>query len=287
MDMTHRIEQELEAAVARCDAGPPKLAEAVRYAVFPGGARIRPRLTLAVAKACGDSHPLAANVAAAAIELLHCGSLVHDDMPCFDNADLRRGKPSVHAAFGESIALLTGDALVVLAFETLALRLVLTPERLAPLTRIVAGAVGAPHGIIAGQAWECEENRDIVEYQRAKTGSLFAACTMAGAAAADHDPNLWRALGLKIGEAFQVADDIRDVMGCEAQTGKTSGRDAELNRSNMVAEFGLDGAKARFESVLGDALDTIPPCPGRAELAVLIAAVSKRMVTDLGIALAA
>jgi geranylgeranyl diphosphate synthase type II len=287
MDIIHRIEQELEAAVARCDAGPPKLAEAVRYAVFPGGARIRPRLTLAVAKACGDIHPHAANAAAAAIELLHCGSLVHDDMPCFDNADLRRGKPSVHTAFGDSIALLAGDALIVLAFETLALRLAMTPERLAPLTRIVAGAVGAPHGIIAGQAWECEDARDIVEYQRAKTGSLFAACTMAGAAAADHDPNLWRGLGLKIGEAFQVADDIRDVMGREEQTGKSAGRDAELNRSNMVAELGLDGAKERFETLLNDALGMIPPCPGRAELATLIAAVSRRMVTELGISLAA
>jgi geranylgeranyl diphosphate synthase type II len=193
----------------------------------------------------------------------------------------------VHKAFGEPVALLTGDGLVVLAFETLAMRLALTPERIAPLMRIVAGAVGPPHGIIAGQAWECEEKRDIVEYQRAKTGSLFAACTMAGAFAADHDPSLWRAFGLKIGEAFQVADDIRDVMGCEAQTGKSSGRDAELNRSNMVAERGLDGAKHCFETLLGAALDTIPPCPGRSELAALIAAVSKRMVTELGIALAA
>jgi geranylgeranyl diphosphate synthase type II len=287
MDPTHRIEQELETAVMRCEAGPPKLSEAIHYAVFPGGARIRPRLTLAVAKACGDANPQAANVAAAAIELLHCASLVHDDMPCFDNAGLRRGKPSVHLAYGESIALLTGDALVVLAFETLALRLAMTPDRLAPLTRIVASAIGAPHGIIAGQAWECEERRDIVEYQRAKTGSLFAACTMAGASAAGLDANMWRPLGLRIGEAFQVADDIRDVLGCEAKLGKPVGRDASLDRSNMVAEFGVDGAKERFESLLAAALEAIPPCPGQAELAAVISAVSKRMVTELGIALAA
>ena len=92
----------------------------LRYAVFPGGARIRPRLCLAVAQACGEDQPAVTDAAAAAIELLHCASLVHDDLPCFDDAPLRRGKPSVHRAFGERLAVLAGDALIVLAFETLA-----------------------------------------------------------------------------------------------------------------------------------------------------------------------
>ena len=133
----------------------------MRYAVFPGGARIRPRLCLAVAAACGDDDPALADAAAAAIELLHCASLVHDDLPCFDDAATRRGKPSVHRAFGEPLAVLAGDALIVLAFETLARAPRAAPQRLAPLLLIVGRAVGVPGGIVAGQAWECEPQVDL------------------------------------------------------------------------------------------------------------------------------
>lgn len=122
MDANRRIEQALDAAIAHLEApgAPPRLAEALRYAVFPGGHRIRPRLCLSVARACGDDDPGASDAAAAAIELIHCASLIHDDLPCFDDAPLRRGQPSVHAAYGEPLAVLAGDALIVSAFETLA-----------------------------------------------------------------------------------------------------------------------------------------------------------------------
>ena len=117
-----RIEQSLATAIASGEAHgcPPKLAGAIRHAVFPGGARIRPQLCLAVSQACGDDDPELAEAAATAIELLHCASLVHDDLPCFDDAPTRRGRASVHFAYGESLAVLAGDALIVLAFETLA-----------------------------------------------------------------------------------------------------------------------------------------------------------------------
>ncbi|TXN21400.1 polyprenyl synthetase family protein, partial [Methylobacterium sp. WL19] len=135
MDANRRIEQALDAAVAHAEApgAPPLLAEAIRYAVFPGGHRIRPRLCLSVARACGDDDPAASDAAAAAIELIHCASLVHDDLPCFDDAPMRRQKPSVHAAFGEPLAVLTGDALIVSAFETLARGAARSPARLAAL----------------------------------------------------------------------------------------------------------------------------------------------------------
>ncbi len=112
VDVTSRIEQALVGALGHCerDGNPPGLAAAMRHAVFPGGARVRPRLCLAVAAACGDGYPQLADSAAAAIELLHCASLVHDDLPCFDNAVMRRGRASVHAAFGERLAVLAGDA---------------------------------------------------------------------------------------------------------------------------------------------------------------------------------
>ena len=283
MDIGQRLEQELEQAVARA-AGPdcpPILAEALRYAVFPGGARIRPRLALAVAHACGNENPLAALSAAAAIEILHCASLVHDDLPCFDNAALRRGKPSVHCAFGERTAVLAGDALIVLAFEWLAVRLALSPDRLAPLTRIVASCVGGPSGICAGQAWECESQIDIVKYQRAKTGALFAACTMAGAAAAGYEPSQWQSLGFAIGEAFQVADDLRDVAGSAEELGKPVHQDETHHRPNFVAELGFDGAMAHFDGLLADAMAAIPACPGAEQLGLQITAVSRSLVTGL------
>lgn len=283
MDMLLKLEQELDLAVSRATAEdcPPQLAAAIRYAVFPGGARVRPRLCLAVAAACGASNTAAALAAASAIELLHCASLVHDDMPCFDNAGLRRGKPSVHVAFGERIALLTGDALIVAAFETLAQRPAMATERLGQLVRIIAQAVGTPSGICAGQGWESEPDIDIVHYQRSKTGALFAACTMAGAAASGHDPLAWQELGYGIGEAFQVADDLRDVAGSEEDLGKPIGQDAQNGRPNFVARLGFDGAMAHFETLLERAVELIPPCPGREQLGVQITAVSRGLVTGL------
>lgn len=272
MDLTPRIEGTLEQALrnaVRTDC-PPRLADALHYAVFPGGARIRPRLTLAVALACGDDDPAAADAAAAAIEILHCASLVHDDLPCFDDADMRRGKPSVHRAFGEPIAVLSGDALIVLAFDLIASAPMRHPERIAPLTRTVARAVGAQGGITAGQAWECESAVDLAAYHLAKTGSLFAAATVAGAAAAGADHEAWRALGETIGEAFQVADDISDQVGAEAALGKPIGRDKVLGRPSAVLELGLDAAVGRLKALVGRAAALVPPCPGEAQLRALI-----------------
>ena len=188
MDVTSRIERASDRGNgARGGPGMShRLAAAMRYAVFPRGARVRPRLCHSVAAACGEDHPLATEAAGAALELLHCASLVHDDLPCFDAAEMRRGRPSVHKAFGEPLAVLTGDALIVLAFQTLA-RIQCAPERLATLTLTVAQSVGVPSGIVAGQAWECEPQIDLAHYHRAKTGALFAAATVAGAASAGAD----------------------------------------------------------------------------------------------------
>jgi len=240
---------------------------------------------LAVSNACATGSATAAtkNASAAitfasAVEILHCASLVHDDLPCFDNSALRRGKPSVHAAFGERLAVLAGDALIVLGFEWLALRAV---ERLAPLTGILARCVGGPSGICAGQAWECEQTIDIVRYQRAKTGALFAACTMRGAAAQGYEPFAWQKLGFAIGEAFQVADDLRDVAGSAEKLGKPVHQDEANHAPNFVAELGFDGAMAHFEELLEAARNSIPDCPGREALAQQIEGVSRSLVTGL------
>ena len=278
MDSSTAIEQALARAIEQAERPgcPPRLVAAMRHAVFPAGARIRPRLCLAVALACGERDSRIPTAAATAIELLHCASLVHDDMPCFDDADTRRGRPSVHRAFGEPLAVLTGDGLIVLAFQTLA-RLPAT-ARLGSVLLSVSAGVGTPWGIVAGQAWECEPEVDLSHYHRLKTGALFAAATMAGAASAGCDPGPWRALGEGIGEAFQVADDIRDAASTADEMGKPAGRDAALDRPSAVRRLGMDGALRRLEQLLDEAVGAIPSCPGSAELRALIMLEARRFL---------
>ena len=280
MQTLARIEEALQGALALTagNGSPPRLARAMRHAVFPGGARIRPQLCLAVARACGDDDPALTDGAAAAIELLHCASLVHDDLPCFDNAALRRGQPSVHAAFGERLAVLCGDGLIVLAFQTLALAGTRSPLRLARLLVTIGRGVGVPHGITAGQAWECEPRVALSDYQRAKTGALFAAATAAGAESAGACGETWRALGEWLGEAYQVADDVRDVMADPVLLGKPTGRDAELGRPSSAAEHGLSGAIAHFDRLVACAAEAIPPCRGADALRTLVRAEAERLV---------
>jgi geranylgeranyl diphosphate synthase type II len=258
----------------------------MRHAVFPKGARIRPRLTLAVAAACGDDQPRLASAAAAAIELLHCASLVHDDLPCFDDADTRRGRPSVHRAYGEPLAVLAGDGLIVLAFQTVARAGCAAPERLGPVINAIGDGVGVPFGIVAGQAWECEPRADLSEYQRQKTGALFAAASVAGAAAAGvADAEAWRLLGDRLGEAFQVADDLRDAVEDEASIGKPVGRDQALGRPSAVLQLGLDGAVARLKTLANAAVEAIPACPGRTLLrAAMLEEVGRLLPRKLAVA---
>ncbi|MFN3312702.1 MAG: polyprenyl synthetase family protein [Hyphomonas sp.] len=280
MDTEALIEWVLEQSV--CSAfgadAPPLLGKAVRHAVFPGGARVRPRLCVAVAAACGaeDSLQMAAG-AGAAIELMHCASLVHDDLPAFDSADTRRGKPSVHVVFGEALAVLAGDALIVMAFETMLRECAPMPSRFAALTRILIDATGAPNGIVAGQAWESEAKIDLAAYHKAKTGALFVAATRAGAVAAGADPAPWRLLGARLGEAYQVADDLRDALMGDEALGKPSGQDERLGRPSAVERLGVSGAVGELNRLIGEASASIPDCPGAGFLQALVAAQAARL----------
>jgi geranylgeranyl diphosphate synthase type II len=259
-----RIRASLDAALdAPTRGAPPRLASAMRYAVLPGGGFARPLATLAVAASCGEDDPALTDAAAAAVELLHAASLVHDDMPCFDDAATRRGRPSVHAAFGEPTALLTGDALIVLAFETIAHAAAHAPARGMRITRIVAGAVGAPRGIIAGQACELEEETALDAYHSAKTGALFEGAIQAGAAAAGADPESWRGIGMRIGRAYQIADDIADATSDAETLGKPVGQDEAHGRPNAVRTWGVAGAKREGRRLLDEGAAIVPLCPGR------------------------
>jgi geranylgeranyl diphosphate synthase type II len=210
--------------------------------------------------------PGVTDAAAASVELLHCASLVHDDLPCFDDADTRRGRPSVQKAFGEMLAVLAGDALIVLAFQVLAEGAACAPARLGQLVRVIGRGVGVPRGIVAGQAWECEAAADLALYQREKTGALFAAATRAGAAAAAAEPEPWQALGLRLGEAFQVADDIRDAVCSAADLGKPVGQDVAHARPNAVSQLGLHGAIAWLDELASRAVESVPGCVGQSAL---------------------
>ncbi|MGK3997140.1 polyprenyl synthetase family protein [Sorangium sp. So ce1024] len=297
MDFDRRIERALLAAIEPLSspAAPPGLLAATHHAVFPGGARVRPRLCLAVASAYGDPAPEVADAAAAAVELIHCASLVHDDLPCFDDAPIRRGQPSVHRAFGEPVAVLAGDQLIVLAFEALARGAfhavasgVIDARRGVRFFEALGAGVGMPHGIIAGQAWESEARVPLPTYRRAKTGALFEAAAVLGALSAGQDGAAWGDLGQRIGEAYQVADDVLDLIGQPEDMGKPAGRDGALGRPNTALELGISGTTRLLQRLIQDAVDAVPHCPRADDVRAwavelgdrLLRACSRRGVTE-------
>ncbi len=274
------IDQTLEDALSAHESedSPPRLMAAMRHAVFPGGARIRPKLALAVAQACGVDDPSLSLGCAACIELLHCASLVHDDLPCFDDAAMRRGRPSVHAVYGEQLAVLAGDGLIILAFQTLADSGSRNRHRMPALFKAICQGVGAPNGITAGQAWECEPRVDLHQYQRAKTGALFAAASYAGAISAGVRDAQWLKFGDLLGEAYQIADDIRDVLADPNEIGKPIGQDIARDRPSSARELGIEGAILKFEEQLEQVLASIPDCAGAEELKALARSEAERLV---------
>ena len=282
MEAVARIETCLEEAIGMATARPcpPLLAKAVQYAVFPGGARVRPQLCVSVANACGGDQEPIADGAAAAIELLHCASLVHDDLPCFDDADFRRGKKSVHSLYGEPLAVLVGDALIVEAFNIVTRKCETAPERLGLLVQSLVEAVGMPGGIVCGQAWESEPKIDVSRYHRAKTGSLFVGAVKAGAIAAGANPQPWCLLGQLIGEAYQLADDLMDAAGSIAESGKPVAQDVAHARPNAVHRHGVEKTMKMLLGTVERAADSIPDCEGSEELRELIVGQAKRLVPN-------
>jgi farnesyl diphosphate synthase len=254
-----RIERALSGWVA-ADA-PAGLGEAMRYAVLDGGKRLRPLLALAVSEAV-QGEPEAAMRAACALELIHAYSLVHDDMPCMDNDVLRRGKPTVHVAFGEAQALLAGDALQALAFELLVPDDdSVSPAMAAQLCRLLAVAAGA-NGMAGGQAIDLAstglalDRSGLENMHRCKTGALLQASVMMGAATGQCDAHVLRCLreyGDVLGLAFQVVDDILDVTTDSATLGKTAGKDAASDKPTYVSLMGLASAQACAEDLLTQA----------------------------------
>jgi farnesyl diphosphate synthase len=254
-----RVEQALSAWVPANT--PARLGDAMRYAVLDGGKRLRPLLVLGAAEAVAG-HADAALRAGCAVELIHAYSLVHDDLPCMDNDVLRRGKPTVHVAFGEATALLAGDALQALAFELLAPEEGGIPERTqARLCRLLAQAAGHA-GMAGGQAIDLAavgkslSEPELRQMHRLKTGALLQASVMMGAACGEPTAGAARGLetyGRALGLAFQVVDDILDVTADSATLGKTAGKDAAQDKPTYVSLLGLDRARAYAGELLEQA----------------------------------
>lgn len=279
--MKERVEHALLASfeAMEIDKGPARLAAAMRYAVFPGGGRLRPSLCRAISSALGDPAPELADAAAVAVELVHCASLVHDDLPCFDNALVRRGRPSVHAQAGEPIAVLVGDALIAMAYQSLAAARTERRDWILELVLTLSRGLGQPAGIIAGQAWEAEQVVSLQAYHQAKTASLFEAACAMGALAAGSDPAPFRSVGRSLGLAYQLLDDLVDERP-DAETGKLPGMDSRNGRPNALHALGEAACHKLIESHIQDACDAIPQCVAHQLLRDWVAAICLRYATD-------
>lgn len=226
-----------------------RLIQAMRYACEGGGKRLRPVLLMEFCRVCGGNEAKAFPFAAA-LELVHSYSLVHDDMPCMDNSPLRRGKPSVHAAYGETLALLAGDALLNLAFETALSTPDFSAEQVLAATQTLADCAGI-HGMIGGQLLDLESEEQTIDLptlkrlQERKTAALLvAACRMGavlGAGSAEQIEQAGR-FGYYVGLSFQIVDDILDVTSTSAALGKPVGSDAENKKNTYVSLLGVEEA---------------------------------------------
>lgn len=242
------------------DLAEAPLFEAMRYAVMPGGKRLRPFMVMEGARVFGVDALRARRVAAAA-EFVHCYSLVHDDLPAMDNADTRRGKPSLHKAFGESTAILAGDALLTLAFEILSDPETHEDPRVRiELVSLLAGASGM-HGMVGGQMLDMIGEKQefdvgtISRLQRMKTGKLIAFCCEAGAILGKANPAHRQSLrnyAHDLGLAFQVTDDLLDVEGDPAKTGKPKNQDGK--KATFVSTMGVEQARMRAEMLVSQAI---------------------------------
>jgi len=252
---------------SRPPSGPGKLWEAVRYALLGGGKRLRPALVLASAEARGGdiSDGSLATRFAVALELVHTYSLVHDDLPCMDDDDLRRGRPTVHRVYGEATAVLVGDVLQSLAFAHL---LSADGPRATRLGRLLAeSATGMAEGQardLAGEHAALSEP-EVMALMQDKTGALIAAAVAGGALCAGAEPAEAYPVGLKLGLAFQIADDLLDLTGEAAALGKKTSKDAVAGKSTLPALLGQEGARRRAEELLAEALSALEPLGSRAE----------------------
>jgi geranylgeranyl diphosphate synthase type II len=249
------IDAELDRLMPKESAEPERVHSAIRWSLFAGGKRFRPALLLAAGRTFGsDTDDLLRP--ACALEMIHTYSLIHDDLPSMDNDDLRRGRPTCHIKFGEATAILAGDALQSLAFQTIA-----EDERLAPDLRVqlvaeIARAAGTPGGMVAGQAHDLDaESRDVTNWEledihQKKTGALIRAAARCGAIIAganEAELNAVTYYALSLGMLFQITDDLLDVTATAEDLGKTPGKDERSRKATYPGLYGLEATHAEID----------------------------------------
>jgi geranylgeranyl diphosphate synthase, type II len=259
--------------LARYTQAPARLMESIAYSLYAGGKRLRPTLILESCRACGgDTGAMKpALAAAAAMELIHTFSLVHDDLPAMDNDDLRRGRPTNHKVYGDAMAILAGDAMTTIAFEVLAIDV---PAPLnAAMIRELASSTG-PEGMIGGQVLDMEgETRKLTleqlrQLHRMKTGALLTCSCRLGALAAGANADTQNRLatfGAQLGLAFQIVDDVLDETSTPEQMGKATKKDAAKGKNTYPVLLGLEGSTQEAAKALQGALEAIKPLGERAE----------------------
>ncbi len=265
------IDSALDTYLPAEETHPATIHKAMRYSVFAGGKRLRPALTLAAAESCGGDSKCALR-AACAVECIHTYSLIHDDLPCMDDDDLRRGRPTSHKVFGEGIAVLAGDALLTIAFEILARAPVSSRYNTADLISELASASGS-RWLIAGQVLDLENEGkqiggDALQFiHQAKTAALLTSSIRLGAMSANASESELASLtqfGQALGLAFQIIDDILDVTQTTEKLGKTAGKDVAAIKATYPAVFGLDRSRAEAHRLTAEAHEALRPFDTRA-----------------------
>ena len=266
------IDKALNAYLPKASTKPKTLHEAMRYSLFAGGKRLRPILTLAAAEACNGKAELALP-AACAIECIHTYSLIHDDLPCMDNDDFRRGKPTSHKVYGDGIAVLAGDALLTIAFEILASAGSNRRYPMQVLVRELADAAGS-RWLIGGQVVDLQsEGKTLTPKQlqyihQSKTAALLTACMRMGGMSANATPKELAALtefGKSLGLAFQVIDDILDVTQSSEKLGKSAGKDLTAQKATYPSVFGLERSRAEAKRLTQKARTSIASLGAKAQ----------------------
>ena len=259
------VDSQLDLLLPAESASPVNIHAAIRWSVFAGGKRFRPSLLLAVGETFGAARESLVTTACA-LEMIHTYSLVHDDLPSMDNDDLRRGRPTCHVRFGEATAILAGDALLTLAFKTVAQDAKLSATQRALLISEIAAAAGTPDGMVAGQAYDLEaEARNVAaneleKIHRLKTGALITAAARCGAIIADASTATLQAVtdyASQLGLLFQITDDLLDVTATAEAIGKTPGKDARSRKATYPALYGIEATRKYLASTHAAACDAL------------------------------
>lgn len=268
------VDAELDRILPPVEEYPPSIHKAMRYSVFAGGKRLRPTLCLEAGRLFAGDEKILLRVGSA-LELIHTYSLIHDDLPALDNDDLRRGKPTSHVVFGEATAILAGDALLTLAFEAIAGTTNGTSDKTLRVIHELAHAIGTLHGMVGGQVADMETTDSTGDAARleyihsAKTGAFMRAALRSGAlltAANQDDLARITTYGEKIGLAFQIADDLLDVVGTEAEVGKTIGKDQQQHKATYPALHGVEASKRIAAQLADEACKALAPYGERAAI---------------------